>query len=55
MPMYENPFCGRCNQRVYMAEERLGAGQSWHKVGCYTCKVCNVTLNSTTLAEANEG
>ncbi|XP_057290437.1 cysteine and glycine-rich protein 1-like [Hydractinia symbiolongicarpus] len=47
-------MCGRCGKKVYHAEEKVGALRSWHKIGCYTCKDCNVTLSSTTVAEAME-
>jgi len=52
--MYDNPNCGRCDKKVYHAEEKVGGGRSWHKLGCFTCKDCNVLLSSTTLAECNE-
>ena len=55
MSAYENPNCGRCGKKVYHAERMAGANTYWHKVGCYTCKVCNVRLSSTTAAEANDG
>jgi len=38
---------------VYMAEERIGAGQSWH-VGWFNCASCHTRLDSSTLAE-NKG
>ena len=44
------PKCGRCGISVYKAEERIGAGKSWH-TSCFTCKLCNKSLESTTLAE----
>ncbi|CAG7831114.1 unnamed protein product [Allacma fusca] len=43
-------ICGRCGKKVYAAEERLGLNQSWH-VRCFTCAICNRTLDSVTLAE----
>ncbi|XP_002157442.2 cysteine and glycine-rich protein 2 isoform X1 [Hydra vulgaris] len=54
MSVYENPNCGRCGKKVYHAERMAGGDTYWHKVGCYTCKVCNVRLSSTTVAEAND-
>ena len=48
------PKCGRCGKSVYPAEQRLAAGRSWHFGGCFTCKICNKTLSSTTLAEHKE-
>lgn len=55
MSSLNTDLCGRCGKRVYHAEAKVGAQRSWHKVGCYTCKVCNKTLNSTTVAEHNQG
>ena len=36
--------CGRCGKSVYQAEERIAAGKKWHKIGCFTCKSCNKSL-----------
>jgi len=54
MSSLNNDLCGRCQKRVYHAEAKVGAQRSWHKVGCFTCKNCNITLNSTTMAENNQ-
>ncbi|XP_037540061.1 cysteine and glycine-rich protein 1a [Nematolebias whitei] len=43
--------CPRCGKAVYAAEKVIGAGSSWHKVGCFTCAVCGKSLESTTLAD----
>jgi len=45
--------CPRCSKAVYLAEEKIGAGQSWH-VSCFLCASCHTGLDSTTLAE-NKG
>jgi len=42
--------CGRCDKQVYDAEEVKAAGRVWHQ-GCYKCKECGMTLNSTTLRD----
>jgi len=42
--------CGRCDKQVYDAEEVKAAGRVWHS-GCFKCKDCNLTLNSTTLRD----
>ena len=55
MSSLNTDLCGRCGKRVYHAEAKVGAQRSWHKVGCFTCKTCNITLNSTTMAENNQG
>ena len=55
MSSLNTDLCGRCGKRVYHAEAKVGAQRSWHKVGCFTCKTCNCTLNSTTMAENNQG
>lgn len=50
--------CGRCEKSVYSNEELIAAGTSWHKRGCFTCKDCNKSLESNTVAERksdNEG
>ena len=43
--------CGRCSKTVYSNEEIIAAGASWHKRGCFTCKDCNKSLDSNTVAE----
>ncbi len=43
--------CGRCGKSVYSNEEMIAAGSSWHKRGCFTCKICNKSLDSNTVAE----
>lgn len=43
--------CARCNKSVYSNEEIIAANGSWHKRGCYTCKDCNKSLDSNTIAE----
>merc|ERR1711973_311883 len=45
------PKCGRCGKSVYQQEEKIAAGGSWHKGGCFTCKDCNKSLDSNTIAE----
>ena len=45
------PKCGRCGKSVYQQEEKIAAGGSWHKIGCFTCKDCNKSLDSNTIAE----
>lgn len=47
------PKCGRCSESVYTAEERLGAGKSWHK-RCFTCKDCNKSLDATNIGERKD-
>jgi len=42
--------CSRCGRRVFAAEEKLALGRSWH-VECYTCAICNRTLDSSNLSE----
>jgi len=39
--------CPRCKDRVYQAEEIIGAGAKWHKK-CFACKDCRKKLDSTT-------
>ena len=36
----ERAFCPKCNQAVYAAEERIGAGKKWHKQ-CFKCGECS--------------
>ncbi|KAM7404780.1 hypothetical protein PAMP_012093 [Pampus punctatissimus] len=43
--------CPRCGKSVYAAEKVIGAGSSWHKVGCFCCATCGKSLESTTLAD----
>ncbi|KAG1673059.1 Cysteine and glycine-rich protein 3 [Nymphon striatum] len=43
-------MCGRCGQAVFMAEKMMGGGSAWHK-RCFTCKLCNKLLQSTSLCE----
>ena len=43
--------CGRCGKSVYKQEEAIAAGQSWHKLGCFTCQTCNKSLDSTTVSD----
>lgn len=47
------PKCGRCSISVYPAEERLGAGKSWHS-RCFTCKDCNKSLDATNIGERKD-
>jgi len=42
--------CGRCDKQVFDAEEVKAAGRVWH-TGCFKCKDCGLTLNSTTLRD----
>ncbi|KXJ27820.1 Cysteine and glycine-rich protein 2 [Exaiptasia diaphana] len=44
--------CPRCGKVVYMAERCVGAGKQWHKA-CFTCRVCNKRLDSTTVSDRN--
>lgn len=39
----ERAFCPKCNQAVYAAEERIGAGKKWHKQ-CFKCGVYNEVI-----------
>ncbi|XP_069680622.1 muscle LIM protein Mlp84B isoform X4 [Periplaneta americana] len=43
----EGEGCPRCGGYVYAAEQMLARGRGWHK-GCFRCKNCNRTLDSTT-------
>lgn len=43
--------CPRCGKSVYAAEKVIGAGSSWHKIGCFTCASCRKGLESTTLTD----
>jgi len=52
MPTYGGGSkCGRCGKSVYDNEKIIAAGGSWHKRGCFTCKDCNKSLDSQTVAE----
>ena len=42
-----NPLLAKA---VFMAEQIMAAGSSWHKA-CFTCKFCNKRLDSHTLRE----
>ncbi|KAK2167230.1 hypothetical protein NP493_1285g00036 [Ridgeia piscesae] len=44
--------CPRCGGPVYLAEERVAAGNSYH-VRCFTCFLCNHKLDSNNLTENN--
>ncbi|XP_073245866.1 cysteine and glycine-rich protein 1-like [Porites lutea] len=44
--------CPRCNDRVYAAEEVMGAGSKWHKK-CFSCKDCKKKLDSTNCSDNN--
>ncbi|KAG0252919.1 hypothetical protein BG011_006687 [Mortierella polycephala] len=46
-----SPRCPRCSKAVYSAEQIIGPnGGAWHK-SCFTCRECNRSLDSATLAE----
>ncbi|XP_066999760.1 muscle LIM protein Mlp84B isoform X2 [Anabrus simplex] len=42
----EGQGCPRCGGFVYAAEQMLARGRAWHK-GCFHCKQCNRSLDST--------
>lgn len=44
------PKCPRCAKSVYHAEQIISAGREWHK-NCFTCRVCNKRLDSTTATD----
>ncbi|KAI9281327.1 hypothetical protein BC943DRAFT_329636 [Umbelopsis sp. AD052] len=45
------PKCPRCDKFVYMAEQVLGPNSVYYHRACFTCKECNKSLDSTTMAE----
>jgi len=47
------PKCPRCTKEVYSAEEVMAAGSKWHQ-GCFKCKECNASLNSSTLRDKDK-
>ncbi|PVD32405.1 hypothetical protein C0Q70_07839 [Pomacea canaliculata] len=46
----EQARCPKCGKSVYAAEEKVAAGQKWHKF-CFKCGLCNKLLESTNVAE----
>lgn len=43
--------CPRCTFAVYAAEMMVSKGRTWHK-RCFTCAVCNRSLDSMNLNDA---
>ena len=43
--------CSRCKKTVYQTEEVTALGEPFHMRQCFTCELCNKSLNSTNLAE----
>lgn len=43
--------CGRCNKSVYANEEVKACGRSYHENSCFKCKMCNKSLELTTVVD----
>ncbi|XP_071453098.1 muscle LIM protein Mlp84B-like isoform X2 [Hetaerina americana] len=50
----EGEGCPRCGGFVYAAEQMLARGRAWHK-GCFKCRTCTRTLDSTLACDAPDG